>query len=306
MMDIDNTSDSIKDKDKIEGYIQEFLSYLKFVKRRADSTIYEYKKILNSYKKFVQIYGLTRGCFLKYLEEISNLSQRTIKLRIVVLKSFLNYLYENGEISGKKYWKDANAKIPSDVPKGLTESQIKVFFSVIEDKFDKTFYSLLLKTGLRISEALWLEKEQIIFYNDHAELVINGKGNRVRYLKISKQYAEQLITFAEKNTPKGAQGKKYIFSNDNDVPITSRTMERRFKDYVIKANNKIDQLRTKGYNNINYINATPHALRHTCAKRLLNSGKNLEEVRYILGHTTISTTGIYVRSDSHSSVLDQI
>jgi integrase/recombinase XerD len=298
MMDIDNTSDSIKDKDKIEGYIQEFLSYLKFVKRRADSTIYEYKKILNSYKKFVQIYGLTRGCFLKYLEEISNLSQRTIKLRIVVLKSFLNYLYENGEISGKKYWKDANAKIPSDVPKGLTESQIKVFFSVIEDKFDKTFYSLLLKTGLRISEALSLEKEHIIFYDDHAELVINGKGNRVRYLKISKQYAEQLITFSN--------GKKYIFSNNNDVPITSRTMERRFQDYVIKANKKIDQIRVSGYNNINYINATPHALRHTCAKRLLNSGKNLEEVRYILGHTTISTTGIYVRSDSHSSVLDQI
>jgi integrase/recombinase XerD len=298
MMDIDNTSDSIKDKDKIEGYISEFLSYLKFVKRRADSTIYEYKKILNNYKKFVQIYGLTRGCFLKYLEEISNLSQRTIKLRIVVLKSFLNYLYENGEISGKKYWKDANAKIPSDVPKGLTESQIKVFFSVIEDKFDKTFYSLLLKTGLRISEALSLEKEHIIFYDDHAELVINGKGNRVRYLKISKQYAEQLVTFAN--------GKKYIFSNDNDVPITSRTMERRFQDYVIKANKKIDQIRVSGYNNINYINATPHALRHTCAKRLLNSGKNLEEVRYILGHTTISTTGIYVRSDSHSSVLDQI
>jgi integrase/recombinase XerD len=298
MMDIDNTTNSIKDKDKIEGYISEFLSYLKFVKRRADSTIYEYKKILNNYKKFVQIYGLTRGCFLKYLEEISNLSQRTIKLRIVVLKSFLNYLYENGEISGKKYWKDANAKIPSDVPKGLTESQIKVFFSVIEDKFDKTFYSLLLKTGLRISEALSLEKEHIIFYDDHAELVINGKGNRVRYLKISKQYAEQLVTFAN--------GKKYIFSNDNDVPITSRTMERRFQDYVIKANKKIDQLRINGYNNINYINATPHALRHTCAKRLLNSGKNLEEVRYILGHTTISTTGIYVRSDSHSSVLDQI
>jgi len=298
MMDIDNTSDSIKDKDKIEGYISEFLSYLKFVKRRADSTIYEYKKILNNYKKFVQIYGLTRGCFLKYLEEISNLSQRTIKLRIVVLKSFLNYLYENGEISGKKYWKDASAKIPSDVPKGLTESQIKVFFSVIEDKFDKTFYSLLLKTGLRISEALSLEKEHIIFYDNHAELVINGKGNRVRYLKISKQYAEQLVTFAN--------GKKYIFSNDNDVPITSRTMERRFQDYVIKANKKIDQIRVSGYNNINYINATPHALRHTCAKRLLNSGKNLEEVRYILGHTTISTTGIYVRSDSHNSVLDQI
>ncbi len=83
-------------------------------------------------------------------------------------------------------------------------------------------------------------------------------------------------------------------------------MERRFKNYVIKANKKNRKLITDKKMNINYINATPHALRHTCAKRLLNSGKNIEEVRYILGHTTISTTGIYVRADNHSSLLDEI
>ena len=83
-------------------------------------------------------------------------------------------------------------------------------------------------------------------------------------------------------------------------------MERRFKKYVIEANKRIKKMITEENININYLNATPHALRHTCAKRLLNSGKNIEEVRYILGHTTISTTGIYVRSDNHSSLLDKI
>lgn len=283
---------------QINEYIDEFLSYLKFVKRRADSTIKEYQKVLNNYKKYVIKYGLNRTCFLKYLQEISNLSQRTIKLRIVVLKSFLNYLYENGEITGKNYWKDASTKIPSDVPKGLTEDQIKIFFSVIDDIFDRMFYSLLLNTGLRISEALSLKKESIVFNQNYAEIIVKGKGNKERYLKISKEYAEELLSFSE--------NKEYIFSNNNDVPFSSRTMERRFKKYVIKVNEKIDQLKNKGYKNINYLNATPHALRHTCAKRLLNSGKNLEEVRYILGHTTISTTGIYVRSDNHTSLLDKI
>lgn len=285
-------------REKIDEYIEEFLSYLKFVKRRSNSTIKEYNKILSNYKKFVVKYGLSKNCFLKYLEHISNLSQRTIKLRIVVLRSFLNYLYENDEITGKKYWKDANANIPIDVPKGLTDDQIEIFFKVIDNNFDKTFFSLLLKVGLRISEALSLKKENIVFNKNYAELIVKGKGNKERILKISKEYAEELINFSN--------NKNYLFSNDQDVPYTSRTMERRFKKYVIKANQEIDILGNIHGKTINHINATPHALRHTCAKRLLSSGKNLEEVRYILGHTTISTTGIYVRADKHSSLLDKI
>ncbi|MFA6639150.1 MAG: tyrosine-type recombinase/integrase [Defluviitoga tunisiensis] len=285
-------------ENEIDEYIDEFLSYLKFIKRRADSTIYEYRKILNKYKKFVLKYGLTRTCFLKYLEHISNLSQRTIKLRIVVLRSFLNYLYENGEISGNRYWKDANASVPSEIPKGLTEEQLEILFSVIDNEFDKIFFNLLATVGLRISEALHLRVDDIIFHKNYAELIIYGKGNKQRILKISKEYAEELVKFEN--------GKEYLFSNKEDFPFTSRTMERRFKNYVIKANKKIEKLITDKKMNINYINATPHALRHTCAKRLLNSGKNIEEVRYILGHTTISTTGIYVRADNHSSLLDEI
>lgn len=283
---------------EIDEYIDEFLSYLKFVKRRADSTIYEYSKILKNYKKFVLKYGLNKTCFFKYLEHISNLSQRTIKLRIVVLRSFLNYLYENGEITGHRYWKDANTRVPSETPKGLTEEQLEILFSVIDDEFDRAFFNLLSTTGIRISEALSLKVEHIIFNKDHAELIINGKGNKERILKISKEYANELVNFAN--------GKKYIFSKTDDTPYSSRTMERRFKKYVIEANKRIKKMITEENININYLNATPHALRHTCAKRLLNSGKNIEEVRYILGHTTISTTGIYVRSDNHSSLLDKI
>ncbi|PNR92856.1 tyrosine-type recombinase/integrase [Petrotoga sp. 9PWA.NaAc.5.4] len=293
-----NLSNYTDNREKIDEYIEEFLSYLKFVKRRSNSTIKEYNKILNNYKNFVVTYGLNKNCFFKYLEYISNLSQRTIKLRIVVLRSFLNYLYENGEISGKKYWKDANANIPTDIPKGLTDDQIEIFFKVIDNDFDKTFFSLLLKTGLRISEALSLKKENIVFNKTYAEIIVKGKGSKERILKISKEYAEELINFSN--------NKNYLFSNDHDIPYTSRTMERRFKKHVINANQVIETLKNSQGKNVNFINATPHALRHTCAKRLLASGKNLEEVRYILGHTTISTTGIYVRADKHSSLLDKI
>ncbi|UYP00533.1 tyrosine-type recombinase/integrase [Oceanotoga sp. DSM 15011] len=280
-----------------DNYIEEFLSHLKFIKRRADSTIKEYKKILNNYNKYMKKYGLNKIAFLKYLEDSSQLSPRTIKLRIVVLRSFLNYLYENNYINGLNYWKDANAKIPEQSPKGINNVQETILFDIIqkENKFDYIFFNLLLKVGLRISEALSLKKENIIFYNDHAELIITGKGAKERILKITLEYAENLIK---------TSGKDYVFEISDSLP-TQRTMQRRFKKYVLMANQKIDILKQSG-KNINYINATPHALRHTCAKKLLNSGKNLEEVRYILGHTNISTTGIYIRSENHTSLLDNI
>ncbi|PWJ90041.1 integrase/recombinase XerD [Oceanotoga teriensis] len=280
-----------------DNYIEEFLSHLKFIKRRADSTIKEYKKILNNYNKYMKKYGLNKIAFLKYLEDSSQLSPRTIKLRIVVLRSFLNYLYENNYINGLNYWKDANAKIPEQSPKGINNVQETILFDIIqkENKFDYIFFNLLLKVGLRISEALNLKKENIIFYNDHAELIITGKGAKERILKITLEYAENLIK---------TSGKDYVFEISDSLP-TQRTMQRRFKKYVLMANQKIDILKQSG-KNINYINATPHALRHTCAKKLLNSGKNLEEVRYILGHTNISTTGIYIRSENHTSLLDNI
>lgn len=284
--------------DENKKFIEEFLSHLKYIKRRANSTIKEYTKILYSYKKYIDEMGINKIAFLKYLEDNSNLSKRTIRLRVVVIKSFLNYLYENNYIEGIQYWKDAYTENPSQVPKGLTENQLEIIFKYIQkNKYDFYFFELLLKVGLRISEALKLERENFIIHRNYAEIVIDGKGSKERILKISFDYAKEILNFTD----------KYIFDKilkHKNVP-TSRTMQRRFKKYVNLANKEINLLNKNG-NNINLINATPHALRHTCAKKLLNSGKNIEEVRYILGHTSIQTTGIYLRTEQHTSLLDEI
>jgi integrase/recombinase XerD len=282
----------------IDNYIREFISELKFVKGTAESSLREYKKILNLYKPLAVENGINKFSFLNFLEKNSTLAKNTIKLRTIVIKSFLNYLFENGYISGNNYWKQAITKSSTEVPKGMTEKQVEIFFSVIKNNRDYIFFDLLIKMGLRISEALSLKRKNLIFHTEYCEMIVIGKGNKERILKISKEYAESLLF---NNTD-------YLFSktiNEKEVVPTSRTIQRKFKNYADKANELIKKLNKKG-GNINFIEATPHALRHTCAKRLLNNGKNIEEVRYILGHTNISTTGIYLRSEHHSSLLDKI
>ncbi|MBP7236723.1 MAG: tyrosine-type recombinase/integrase [Petrotogaceae bacterium] len=287
------------DEKLLDSYIQEFLANLKFIKRRSDSTVKEYKKILTSYKKYLIKIGINKVAFLSYLQDITNLSQRTVRLRIIVIRSFLNYLYENDYIQGTNYWKQARTSFPPESPKGLTEKQVEVLFSVIDDSYDEKFFTLLLKTGLRISEALSLKTENILFYSDYAEMIVIGKGNKERILKISLSYAKYLVK----------EAKKMIFEVDTSggetyVP-TQRTMQRKFKRYTEVANQLIDFLRSKG-ENINFISATPHSLRHTCAKNLLTAGMNIEEVRYILGHSNISTTGIYLRTSQQTRIIAEI
>ncbi|HNV05423.1 MAG TPA: site-specific integrase, partial [Petrotogaceae bacterium] len=137
------------DEKLLDSYIQEFLANLKFIKRRSDSTVKEYKKILTSYKKYLIKIGINKVAFLTYLQDISNLSQRTVRLRIIVIRSFLNYLYESNYIQGTNYWKKARTSFPPESPKGLTEKQVEILFSVIDDSYDEKFFTLLLKTGLR-------------------------------------------------------------------------------------------------------------------------------------------------------------
>jgi integrase/recombinase XerD len=243
-----------------EKYIEEFLSHLKYIKRRADSTIKEYRKILNSYKAYIDEMGINKIAFLKYLEDNSKLSKRTIRLRVVVIRSFLNYLYENQYIDGIQYWKDAYTESPNQVPKGLTEDQLEIIFKHIsKNEYDKNFFGLLLKIGLRISEALNLKRENFIVHKNYAEIIVNGKGSKERILKISFDYAKNILSLTD----------TFIFDKllkNKNVP-TSRTMQRRFKKYVQISNEEIKKMNENGAN-INLINATPHALRHTCAKKL--------------------------------------
>ena len=141
-----------------------------------------------------------------------------------------------------------------------------------------TLVCLLLDTGLRISEALSLTKENVDL--DNLAIKVFGKGGKHRLVPISLELRKALWKWLQR-TPGGVNG--FLFPTRNHTQITVRNFSREFKAFGKRLA-------------ISGVRMSPHTCRHTFACEYLRRGGNLEFLRRILGHSSILTTQKYLRS----------
>jgi len=134
----------------------------------------------------------------------------------------------------------------------------------------------ILDTGLRISEALGLSKEDMDF--DNLVIKVIGKGGKHRLVPFSMELRKSVFRYAS-----GKQAGDFIFGTKNQTEVSVRNFERDFKVLGQKCG-------------ITGIRFSPHTLRHTFAVSYLRNGGNLEYLRRILGHSSLSTTQKYLKS----------
>jgi len=148
---------------------------------------------------------------------------------------------------------------------------------------DRAILELLFSTGLRVSELVRLNRDQINLVT--REFGVIGKGGKSRVVFVSKQAAafveKYLKTRLDKFVPLFLRigGKKEVTSTDEEMRLTARSIQRLVKHYVAKAKLPIE--------------ATPHTLRHSMATDMLRAGADLRSVQELLGHKNIATTQIY-------------
>ncbi len=153
--------------------------------------------------------------------------------------------------------------------------------STITGLRNRAILETLFSTGLRVSELVSLDRDQIkIDKNiDDLEIVIIGKGGYPRTVFLSKRAISWLKKYLESRDDK----EKALFINyKGGKPksrLTSRSIERIIKKYVIEAGLPVI--------------TTPHTLRHSFATDLLMKGVDLRIVQEFLGHKNIATTQIY-------------
>ena len=148
---------------------------------------------------------------------------------------------------------------------------------------DKAILELLFSTGLRVSELVSLNRDQIDLKS--REFGVIGKGGKQRVVFISHEAAEFVDRYLKSRMDKmkplflGMGGKRQITDSDEKSRLTSRSIQRIVKGYVVKAKLPVD--------------ATPHTMRHSMATDLLRAGADLRSVQELLGHRNIATTQIY-------------
>lgn len=149
---------------------------------------------------------------------------------------------------------------------------------------DRAILEVLFSTGLRVSELVSLNRDQVDL--KQREFGVIGKGGRNRLVFLSERAIQKLTDYLSKRddhfTPLFIRygGKKPDpTTSDASVRLTTRSVERLVEHYRKKVG-----LATK---------ITPHGIRHSFATDLLRGGADLREVQELLGHKNVSTTQIY-------------
>jgi len=167
----------------------------------------------------------------------------------------------------------------------FTTFQIKTLIDGIDNPFHKLAVLLLYETGARIEEARVLKFSDIDMSNGRIKVLTlkQRKKNKIyRYLKISDKLLSLILNHRVVN--KLADEDFILSQSQNKVAITRKGISLMLKSYVIKL---------LGQNNID--KAHPHALRHTRAVHLLDSGMNIMLLKNFLGHANIVNTLIYLK-----------
>jgi integrase/recombinase XerC len=308
-----------------------FLQYLQMVKNVSDHTLRNYSIDLVNFKEFVEreILKITKDKlssspsdekedlasfnldkidkwivrqFLSYLYD-SKRKKRTIMRKISTLRSFFKFAKKNGYLSADPMEDIQSPKRDRPLPRALTYEEIIHFFNAPDISTylglrDRTIMELFYSSGLRLSELVSLNRNDIDLTN--LSLHVMGKGKKQRVVPITenvskwlKNYLESHFRFENSKESKKQKDLTAVFLNKWGERITSRSIDRMFKQYLILSGLSSD--------------ITPHTIRHTIATHWLEKGMDLKTIQVILGHSSLSTTTIYthVSSKLKRKVYDQ-
>ncbi len=143
----------------------------------------------------------------------------------------------------------------------------------LQTQRDELILLLLLNTGLRVSELCDLQVGDLTINERKGNLrVRNGKGGKARTIPLNKVCRQALVDWLTQNTG------QLLFEGKQGDALQPRGVERMIASLGRQAG----------------VAVTPHQLRHTFAKNLINAGVTLEKVAMLLGHSNLNTTRIYI------------
>ena len=202
----------------------------------------------------------------------------TVRTRLACIIAFLHFLMEQDIVPGSLLKRGIKLKLPDVLPRAMNPADVRKLLSVIDDTRDRALFLLLLRTGMRIGEALGLRLNDLDIRDRKIHLFEGEKNSmgRVVYLSEDALFAMKLwLRRRDKN-------KEFVFYGQGNGHLCYSSGRGLFVKHLKKAG-----LEQKGY--------TVHCLRHTFASELLNAGMRLECLQQLLGHQDIEVTRRYAR-----------
>jgi integrase/recombinase XerD len=262
-----------------------FLDHLRVEEHRTPTTLIRYKSHIQKFITTVgdcpltQIGSETLSIYKRRLLDES-LAPATMAAMLSGLRSFLRYLKDVRGFHVYDPEKVRRPKIPKHEVEYLTKEEVQRFFNAIPTHTqaglrDRALAEVLCITGMRIAEALSLNRAQIDWETQTAQIV--GKGNKPRKVYFTDSalaWIRQYLDVRHDDQPA-----LFVTQGEDPIRLKAQGTWKRFHRYAKQA----------GIGKQVY----PHMLRHTMATTLLANGCPIGHIRAMLGHEHLTTTCKY-------------
>lgn len=277
--------------------IELFLSYIERSNSGSQHTIEAYRKDIQdfcTYLKEEEVSGfeeVDRIVVMNYVGELRSrmgingpMKNTSVARKLSSLRSFYRYLNEYVGVPNNPFLYLKSPKPAKRIPEFLFYDEMETFLSSIDETSEdgvrnRAMFELMYACGLRVSEVVNLRLEDIDFQD--RILRVMGKGSKERLIPFY-EYAgskiKEYLPIREKWMVK--EKHHYIFVNQRGKQLTSRGVQYIMEKQAVLCNMSI--------------HIHPHMFRHTFATHLLDNGADLRVVQELLGHSSLSTTQIYV------------
>ena len=293
-------------KSDLEYEYNNWINYLSNIKKLSQNSVVSYKNDLSKFFIFFQDY-IEKNIGLKEIESIkisefrsfltyrrnSEISSNSIARNISALKSFFRFLIKNNKIKESSVFNLKSPKLKKSLPRpinvDLAIQVIKQAEEIEDEKWiglrNKAILILLYGCGLRISEALSLNYDDV---QNEDHILIKGKGEKERIVPMMPYIKKGIENYLEA-CPKEIISGEALFIGKRFSRLSPRIIQYALE----KIRTALSLPET----------ATPHALRHSFATHLLDSGGDLRTIQELLGHSSLSTTQKYTKVET-SKLLD--
>jgi integrase/recombinase XerD len=257
---------------------ERFIEHGRYLRGWSPKTVLTYRQSLATLDA-AKIDPLTRAslqAFVIFMRD-RGLTPGGINVRLRTLNSFLSWLREEGHIA-----ESLRVRLLPKAPQVLvtfSDAEVRRILALRPTTRTMmrawTLFVALVDTGLRIEEALSLECERVDL--ERLTVTVRGKGSRDRMVPISTEGRKALFRLMAKRES------RYVFSTDDGERLSYRNAYRDLKAVCRLAGVRGPHVR-------------PHCVRHYFAVSYLRAGGDIYRLSRILGHTSIATTQLYLRS----------
>lgn len=278
--------------------IEKFLDYLQLEKNYSSNTLSAYKRDLIQYNNFIienngnleienADYKIIRSWIVSLVS--SNISNRSINRKVSSLKSFYKFLIKTDTIKSSPLKAHSPLKQSKKIQVPFSQEEINslldsdFFTNDYKGVLQKSIIAFFYFTGVRRIELINIKESDISL--ESSTIKVMGKRSKERIIPILPKLKKSLKYYREiKSKYNGNTSPEYLFISKNGKQLSEKFVYRTVNEYFKLVSPKIKK--------------APHVLRHTFATHLINEGADINSVKELLGHSSLSATQVY----SHTSM----